>query len=69
MLSDRTWVCDCGAVHDRDLNAAINLRDLAIRTTGSSPESNAHGDEVRPVAILQAASRKWEPSIESHVRF
>lgn len=25
-----------------------NLRDLAIRTTGSSPESDAHGDEVRP---------------------
>jgi putative transposase len=24
-LSDRTWVCPCGAVHDRDQNAASNL--------------------------------------------
>lgn len=33
--SDRTWTCDCGAVLDRDLNAAINLKNLAA--TGSSP--------------------------------
>jgi putative transposase len=25
-LSKRTWQCDCGAVHDRDVNAAINVR-------------------------------------------
>jgi putative transposase len=30
-LSDREWTCDCGAVLDRDLNAAQNLRRLAIR--------------------------------------
>jgi putative transposase len=29
-LKDRTWVCNCGAVHDRDVNAAINIRRLAI---------------------------------------
>lgn len=51
-LSDRTWTCDCGAVHDRDLNAAINLRNLAVRRV--SPEQtcieqvNACGDYVRP---------------------
>jgi putative transposase len=29
-LADRAWTCPhCGAVHDRDLNAARNLRDLA----------------------------------------
>ncbi len=29
-LSDRTWTCpNCGVVHDRDLNAARNLRDYA----------------------------------------
>lgn len=31
-LSDRTWICQhCGAVHDRDWNAAINIRDEAVR--------------------------------------
>jgi putative transposase len=29
-LSERTWTCDyCGAQHDRDVNAAINLQRLA----------------------------------------
>jgi putative transposase len=29
-LQDRTWTCDCGAIHDRDRNAAINLSRLAF---------------------------------------
>ena len=32
-LKVRSWTCpDCGAVHDRDLNAAINIRDEGRRT-------------------------------------
>jgi len=30
-LSDRTYICDCGNILDRDINAAINIRDEAIR--------------------------------------
>ena len=40
-LKDRTWVCpECGVVHDRDLNAARNIRDEGIRIKIglSSPE-------------------------------
>jgi putative transposase len=29
-LSARVWKCRCGASHDRDLNAAVNLRDVAM---------------------------------------
>jgi putative transposase len=30
-LSERTYLCDCGNALDRDVNAAINIRDEAIR--------------------------------------
>lgn len=33
-LSDRVWACDgCGEVHDRDVNAAINLKNFAVGYT------------------------------------
>jgi putative transposase len=30
-LSDRRWTCACGAIHDRDLNAAWNIKDEGLR--------------------------------------
>lgn len=43
-LSIRSWMCSCGAVHNRDENAAKNLEKLAVSSTerinacgGSSP--------------------------------
>lgn len=29
-LNDRTWTCGCGATHDRDVNAAINIRTAGL---------------------------------------
>jgi putative transposase len=44
-LSVRSWKCSCGAVHDRDVNAAQNI--LAV---GQTERLNASGAPVRPAA-------------------
>lgn len=50
-LSDRVFVCaDCGHTMDRDLNAAINLKN-----TVSSTGINAYGDRVSPDSIANQA--------------
>lgn len=48
-LDVRTYVCpECGMTMDRDVNAAINIRNFALRNifnnTGGAPEINACGD-------------------------
>ena len=46
-LAERHWKCQsCGAQHDRDHNAAINLRGLATRAA-----SNACGSSALPVHV------------------
>jgi putative transposase len=51
-LNVRTWDCPCGATHDRDVNAAIN-----VLAAGQADNSNDPGAHVRP-GLIPAARRE-----------
>jgi putative transposase len=62
-LSVREWECpQCTAKHDRDINAAINLRALAVRHTDNK---NACGDDVRLSSNTELLSAKQESETSS----
>lgn len=58
-LSVRTWTCDCGATHDRDVNAAKNLLAVGLTVTvcgaGVRPQRSVPGGQS---ALKQEASRR-----------
>jgi putative transposase len=58
-LNVRTWTCDCGATHDRDVNAAKNLlaAGLAVSACGAGvrPQRSTPGGQS---AMKQEASRR-----------
>lgn len=62
-LSDRAWTCGCGTAHDRDLNAARNIRTEGLKllvAAGHAETLNACGAHIRPAVINRHSAVKQE---------
>lgn len=58
-LDVRAWTCvHCGARHDRDINAARNIRDEGVRILAAGAAAAAGGGDVRPHARRNPRARQ-----------
>lgn len=59
-LADRFWTCSCGAILDRDINAAINIRNEGCRMLGISEHKNRWTNGVSLVIMPTMAGTSQE---------
>ncbi|WP_307036167.1 RNA-guided endonuclease InsQ/TnpB family protein [Streptomyces canus] len=59
-LNIRTWTCECGAVHDRDVNAAKNLlaAGLAVSVCGAGVRPQRESSRTGQSAVKQKTPRR-----------
>jgi len=66
-LHERTWACDCGVVHDRDINAAKNIEREGLNLLGvgittpihtQSPIKSSEGSNIESSTSYEALNKQ-----------
>ena len=58
-LDVRIWTCEhCKTIHDRDINAAINIRDESLRILSLGTSDTAYRGDVRPKSGRKSVLRQ-----------
>lgn len=66
-LDIRNWECQsCHTHHDRDVNAAINIRDEGLRVLASGTGATADGGNVRPIRGRKSSVGRLPVKSEAH---
>ena len=57
-LSHRTWTCQsCQTFHERDFNASMNLKNLAVSSTVLACREEGNGNKNIPISIVKPLRR------------
>ncbi len=60
-LADRQWICVCGANHDRDMNAAINIKNFGLLSSSSKIRQELPESTLGETRNSESANQETAP--------
>ena len=58
-LEDREWTCACGKTHDRDHNAAVNIKSFALKRESCRESIQENQNELPTLVGVMTSEADW----------